>query len=276
MYCPDEMGLEYHAKFGGDKLLVICPFHDDSNPSAVFNLTKGDFYCFTCGKFANKHQLAKQTGGSVSYTRSRRIKAKARPESVKNLLALVKRKPLAYDDKYLVYRGVDNKTVKKLQIRQDDWAIYMPQYANGEVVSYIARRKQAKKYKYMKVGKQLPVYPFSALEDFDRFQRLYVVENTFGAIRGLQFGHQVVSTFGVNINSRVGSMLRGFRDIVLLFDPDEAGLKGYKNALSQIPYAQCAAPMKSSDELNQKQWQKLLLTDYEGIKTFYQDILDTE
>ena len=49
----------------GDELLVFCPYHFDSNPSAEYNLEKGLFYCFGCHESKTAKQLAGDLGGAL-------------------------------------------------------------------------------------------------------------------------------------------------------------------------------------------------------------------
>lgn len=42
------------------KYKIICPFHDDVNPSVVVNLNSGHWYCFGCNKSGNAKEFVKQ------------------------------------------------------------------------------------------------------------------------------------------------------------------------------------------------------------------------
>lgn len=39
---------------------IVCPFHDDINPSMRINLSDGTFFCFGCGVFGNAYDFVKK------------------------------------------------------------------------------------------------------------------------------------------------------------------------------------------------------------------------
>lgn len=50
----------------GEEVKVLCPFHDDTEPSASINTDKGLFHCLVCGEGGNEQQfLSKVNGISV-------------------------------------------------------------------------------------------------------------------------------------------------------------------------------------------------------------------
>ena len=50
-----------NGKVAGNKMIILCPFHDDHNPSAVVN-DKG-IYCSTCGRRFNYYDLIAEMDG---------------------------------------------------------------------------------------------------------------------------------------------------------------------------------------------------------------------
>lgn len=44
----------------GSETLVLCPFHNDTNPSASISLEKGLFHCFSCHTSLNEFSFAKK------------------------------------------------------------------------------------------------------------------------------------------------------------------------------------------------------------------------
>ena len=66
-----EVGKEFKFELGGKELAkvlfyyglipdvntseykIVCPFHEDMNPSLIVNLEKGTWYCFGCNKSGN-------------------------------------------------------------------------------------------------------------------------------------------------------------------------------------------------------------------------------
>src|SRR5215471_21530986 len=44
---------------------LLCPFHEEQDPSFNFNLTKGLYVCFACGAKGHIHTLAAHLGTKV-------------------------------------------------------------------------------------------------------------------------------------------------------------------------------------------------------------------
>ena len=59
----ENLGIEV-ASEGEEEILFKCPFHDDKNPSASYNITDRVYNCFVCGGGSLK-TLAKFRGSSV-------------------------------------------------------------------------------------------------------------------------------------------------------------------------------------------------------------------
>ena len=39
---------------------IICPFHDDVNPSVIIDLQEGRWYCFGCGKSGDARKFVSE------------------------------------------------------------------------------------------------------------------------------------------------------------------------------------------------------------------------
>ena len=44
-----------------EEIKVICPFHDDTNPSMSINPRKGYYKCFTCGASGTETKLDRKS-----------------------------------------------------------------------------------------------------------------------------------------------------------------------------------------------------------------------
>ena len=58
----------------GDQVKVLCPFHDDSEPSCSVNFAKRAFHCFGCQAAGNVlefvHQMENRNGQAVTLRRA--------------------------------------------------------------------------------------------------------------------------------------------------------------------------------------------------------------
>lgn len=96
---------------------IVCPFHDDVNPSMIVNLTEGTWYCFGCGmcgdakKFVTSmehkyHNLNDLKSLSVYYKilKSKKVSDIKIRASVKNRKK--KGSKILYDEAYDYYHGL--------------------------------------------------------------------------------------------------------------------------------------------------------------------------
>lgn len=73
-----ERGLQVRPQLGYQS--VKCPFHDDRNPSASVNLTKGRFNCFTCEMSGDVYDLI-QKEHNVDFKTAQDMVGKVLPSS---------------------------------------------------------------------------------------------------------------------------------------------------------------------------------------------------
>ena len=75
----ESLGIEV-ANEGEEEILFKCPFHDDKNPSASYNITDRVYNCFVCGG-GSLRSLAKDLGFEVEANLIERI-----PPSLEGIL----------------------------------------------------------------------------------------------------------------------------------------------------------------------------------------------
>lgn len=218
MINPDELGLE---TFGGtgDEVLVRCPYHDDSHPSARFNVQTGLFYCFSCGVGKSAKQVADDLGGVVSDAPMKVKRHFEEPDIDWRTRFL--RLRLATDNLYLKSRQVPNVAVEKLQIRAFEDGIVFPLFCTtqGEICG-VQIRQYTKTPKYLFYGDIPAIYPMTGLP---ATEYAILVEGVFSVIRGRSAGFE---TFAVMGATKLGGGLKYFFDrtkVRGVFDPDGAG-----------------------------------------------------
>ncbi len=181
IYDPVLLGLEV-VKSMGDELLVFCPYHFDSNPSAEYNLSKGLFYCFGCHEAKNAKQVAEDLGGSLvamSFIPAEYIKISG---DGLGWLSLI-RNPLAIGNDYLVGRGVLDYFVEKYDIRSNDEGIIFPLKDLQSKIKGVQIRHFDKMPKYKFYGQRTPVWPMETLTEDRIKEDLFITEGIFGALR---------------------------------------------------------------------------------------------
>jgi DNA primase len=82
----------YHYGFPNDGEKIVCPFHEDVNPSMLVNLDEGSCYCFGCNKSYNPIQFVKEIEKVDDLSACLKMADILKSEKVKNInVARVKR-----------------------------------------------------------------------------------------------------------------------------------------------------------------------------------------
>ena len=113
---------------------------------------------------------------------------------------------------------------------------------DGDLVAYAGRRlkpsdiREHGKYKLPKgFKKERVLYRFHAAKDSAKESGLIVVEGFFAAMKLFEAGlPNVVATMGVEVSAYQAKLLATAKDVVVLFDGDEAGQRGAEKLKEQI------------------------------------------
>lgn len=107
------------------KQKIICPFHNDVNPSAIADLEDGSFFCFGCGKSGDAQTFVKlmeekynALNDLAAYVKYKRILKSDSVSNIKIAEGTKNRKPLKrhlYNEAYDFYKGL-----KTVDWKEDD------------------------------------------------------------------------------------------------------------------------------------------------------------
>lgn len=155
---------------------IICPFHDDHNPSAHVNFDEGIFHCFACGASGDAYQFVKMANpklgdleclrlyhailkskkvSKLKLSKSRTAKSRKRKEKERQLdyeiaydyyhgLKTIdwSKEDSTYKD-YLLNRGFTSSTLTeykaKLTYTNENYPIIFPIMDNGRFRGYVCR-----------------------------------------------------------------------------------------------------------------------------------------
>lgn len=267
LYDPHEIGLETGKSMGAE-VFVKCPFHDDTHPSAEFNVMTGRFYCFACGAKSFAHFIARKNGTTCSQE-FRELPAKDSDDD--DAWKGLANSPLAYDNDYLQSRGVTNSQVTKYDIRSTAWGVVFPlRNENEKIVGMLARKYEGTQ-KYLVFGEKLPIYPL------DKFQNYYgevvVTEGVFGALAADRAGLQSVSTLSAMVKDSAGIWLNQVSPIVC-FDDDDSGYIGAAKVLKLAPLSRVIVQGDEFDEMTPKQWDMAITKPRLVFKRYTNNIQD--
>lgn len=257
VFDPNEIGLS-PIRYSNDEAIVCCPFHDDSSPSASFNIKTGLFFCFSCGASYSADNLAIQLGGRVLKTWR---KDYMRGGDTKDWRLLL-RNPTAFDDAYLKSRGVIDLTISVLDIKKTDFGVVFPLHDRRDNVVGVTVRKYNGYPKYLTFGEKPPIYPqlyWQAEYEKVNFKFIAVVEGIFGFIRAKQSGVSSVATLGAMIKPQAASWLMSLNPKVMygVFDNDFAGYVAGGRLLKLYPEAKVVIPGLEADELLSEEWKAI-------------------
>lgn len=222
-------GVIQKAKVQGDKLVGLCPFHDDRNASFSVNLKKGLYKCFACGEEGNYIDFVAKLRGISTKEAYKAILAENNlaqedhkgPKSVKYTLAMYaaeKHLPIEWLKNLGLGEGVDKDGTGFVRI---------PYYDNtGKEVTFRKRYpKTARsrfKWKAGSAGKLL-MYGEEALGEIRQAGYVFVVEGESDTQTLRFLGLPVLGVPGAsNFKAEWAAKLVGV-NIYLHIEPDVGG-----------------------------------------------------
>lgn len=265
MIDPIALGLDVR-RVNRNECSVICPYHDDHEPSAYFNAERGLFHCFACGVGKTARQIAEDLETEVVKVPSLRVPgAHVVGGPVIDWTSLLTL-PLALDHSYLAFRGVTNDTVRDFGIRQMPGAVVFPVrdkwgHVKGVMIRQMSRRKSRR---YMYLGDKQPMWPFDRFfEDPNPHKRnVFVVEGIFGAINARQHGIEAYAIMGATSIREASYALLGLKTFKILFDDDIAGYVGATSLMLATRFhGRVLLPGAEADEITREVWDRMLIEE---------------
>jgi len=260
--------LEGFSPSGGDNALILCPFHEETNPSLWVNVKTGLFKCLSgsCGQVGNFTKLYAALEG-ITYNEAQEKLANA--EDVNDIVGSILH---SLDDEgevraapFLNYKSFERSFVPVSEspdavayLRSDDrkihdetiWDQFDLRFAvegkfadrimipildiKGRLVSFAARtiRKgvQPKTKKAFNTLKNVTLFGLFQLHEEQATRRIVVVEGEFDAMYLQQFGIPAVSTMGTSGLSdlQLALLIQHTDYVYLCYDGDLAGRKATK------------------------------------------------
>ncbi len=247
----EELGITIKLRTN-DWLVGLCPLHEDSRRSFAINKDHGGWVCYAaCGKGGLVELYSRVLGISYGDAWTALLKRgdKVPGEALWNILLRGKSEPrkidsadLFYDSyrshRYLLTRGFTVETLKSFKVGWDDdlKAIVIPAFENGRLVGLIKRLinpGKESKYDYT-YGWQKSHHVFAL--DRIRGNSVIVCEGALNAMWLHQFDLPGVAILGSSLHKvQRDKLLKKAYEVVLLFDNDESGRKGRREAEREFP-----------------------------------------
>ena len=244
--------------------IIYCPFHNNSRtPAAEIHKTNGMFYCFACQETKELTEVIMQASGRSYFEAARLIDSKSDDRNLVEVLQETLDKKVEFKEydleiierlhqsvftnpkaiKYYQDRKIDKNSVVKYKLgyseKQD--MVTIPVYSpDGMCLGFVGRSTEGK------VFKNTPGLPKSKtlfnLQRAKRYDKVFVVESSFDAIRLEQVGVHAVATLGATISKEQRKLLKQyFNQVIVLGDNDEAGQNMSKKMISYFGTG-CMAP----------------------------------
>lgn len=264
-----DFGLEVQGSSAGQEL-VLCPFHNDNHASAWFEPNRGLFYCAVCGVGFNSYQLAEKLG--VEYDEIRWGEDDEIGEY--NLLdaSIVSAFPEEIGSHpYLEQRMVSSTVAKMYGLRQSFDSIIFPiRTINGHEIGHVKRffdtRESGTRYKV--IGKQTPVWPIGFLKQIESEYPVIVTEGAWSAMRintvlmdTVKKFAPCLALFGAKANQLIVNCLNGIdKQVVFLYDRDEAGKRACRKMRTLMPYAHSFVVSTSPDDMTDEEIIRLMIS----------------
>lgn len=244
---------------------ILCPFHEDANPSLLVNLDQGTWFCFGCNKSGDAakfvrymekdlndlqalkkyHEILKSS--KCSDFELRAFKRKVRPSS-KVLYAQaydyyhgLKKVDWRYDlsdeveeaYQYMSKRGFSAETLNKVRAKvtyNHSYGLIFPMLDNGKFKGWVCRTmikeiEEKRKYLYNEGFSRAT----TLVGDYGMKDYVFVVEGYMDRLKFIQFGYDnVVAILGWKMSDDQIRKLKekGITKVISALDNDPCGKKG--------------------------------------------------
>lgn len=235
----------------GEEIQILCPFHDDSNPSLGvhigYRITPGGFHCFACRAHGNWNDLA----------RALRLKTFsfgiAKPtdntDPFQILAQSLKQREILKEEKFKVQKGLEpiypNLSWRGLpeqflttvggklfwDNKRDCEFLHFPVEMNRNYYGYtiINLNPSKPEEKYLTFADTSKCWFMYDQCQFDK--SVFLVEGHLDTLRPLNLGFNVLGMFGVSAWSETKKaylVAKRPKKVIILFDSDQAGYDAAK------------------------------------------------
>lgn len=243
------------AKQSGDEWMVLCCYHDESNPSMRFNVATGQHICYSCGEGGGIRKIARHFGVAriEDVTPALRDVMKMLDELKRDVDTRHKPPRILpeshlkrYDipTNYWIERGFTQTIIDAFDLGYDPMAdaVTIPlRDMNGDLLGVTKRylgEDVADRYKYpAKFERSLNLFASWFVEQGHE-DTVAMVEGSVDCMKVWQAGVPSMAQYGSSISLAQIRLLRrlGVRRVILFFDDDKAGHKATTRALGTLTY----------------------------------------
>jgi DNA primase len=226
--------------------IIFCPYHNNyRSPAGEVSKESGLFYCFGCQESHTLIELIMHVTKRSYFEAARMIDSKKDSRNFEELLkSKLDMKPdfEEFDNElieklnqgalnsqraaqYYMGRGITKESVIKYQLgySENQDMVTIPVHSpDGICVGFVGRSIEGKEFKNTpKLPKAKTMFNLYRAK---RFDKVFVVESSFDAIRLEQVGAHAIATLGASVSGKQRELLKQyFNNVIILGDNDEAG-----------------------------------------------------
>ncbi|MBO7695466.1 MAG: toprim domain-containing protein [Methanobrevibacter sp.] len=254
-YIPDACSTEYK---------IVCPFHNDLNPSMIVNLTEGNYYCFGCGKSGDAYTFVRELNPKLNDLQSvqklfkilnsnkvkkldfsKRVKMRKPNDELYDIswdyyygLSKINWSENKFDEvvqtrKYMLDRGFNIDVLNKCEAKvtfNKSYPIIFPMLDNGTFKGWVCRTtspeiEEKRKYLYNEGFSRRD----TLVGNYGKKDYVIIVEGYMDRLKFIQYGEEnVVAILGWKMSKEQEIKLKksGVKYIISALDNDECGRKG--------------------------------------------------
>ena len=226
--------------------IIFCPYHNNyRSPAGEVAKESGLFYCFGCQESHTLIELVMHVTKRSYFEAARMIDSKKDDRNFIEILESklnVKPEFEEFDNtlieklnqsalssqraaQYYMGRGItkDSVLTYKLGYSENQDMVTIPVHSpDGMCIGFVARSVEGKEFKNTP-GMKKSNTMFNLFRA-KRFDKVFVVESSFDAIRLEQVGAHAVATLGASVSGKQRELLKKyFNNVIILGDNDDAG-----------------------------------------------------
>ena len=236
--------------------IIFCPYHNNyRSPAAEISKESGLFYCFGCQESHSLIEVIMHVTKRSYFESARMVDSKSdKANFIEALESKLDKKPdfVEFDSEvikrlndaalnsqraaqYYLGRGITKDSVERylLGYSQSQDMVTIPVHSpDGICLGFVGRSIEGKEFKNTSgLPKAKTMFNLFRAK---RFDKVFVVESSFDAIRLEQAGAHAVATLGASVSGKQRELLKQyFNNVIILGDNDDAG-KEMAKKLSNI------------------------------------------
>ncbi len=236
--------------------IIFCPYHNNyRSPAAEISKESGLFYCFGCQESHSLIEVIMHVTKRSYFESARMVDSKSdKANFIEALESKLDKKPdfVEFDSEvikrlndaalnsqraaqYYIGRGITKDSVERylLGYSESQDMVTIPVHSpDGICLGFVGRSIEGKEFKNT-LGLPKAKTMFNLFRA-KRFDKVFVVESSFDAIRLEQAGAHAVATLGASVSGKQRELLKQyFNNVIILGDNDDAG-KEMAKKLSNI------------------------------------------